>query len=277
MTEVDVVRNADELRTVPLTDVLRLDRIDRDLFRSVHRFHVERPLYGGQVMAQALLASGATVEPERVPHSLHGYFLRRGDGARSVLYRVDNDRDGRSYSARRVVALQDGEVIFSMSASFRTVAEGQERTRSGVTPVAAPEECRALTLDPELALQVRVQDWSSPDPFFPVRFWARPNGELPQHDPLVHAAAIAYLSDFSAGLQRTIGSEVLGPSLDHALWFHRPPRWHDWLFIDYRNGVSAGLRGWYQGGVIDNGEVVASLAQEMAYYDTAPRLDGQAR
>lgn len=260
-----------------MTDVLALDRIDRDLFRSVHRFEVDRPLYGGQVMAQALLACGATVESDRLPHSLHGYFLRRGNGARSVLFRVDNDRDGRSYSARRVVALQDGEVIFSMAASFRTVAEGQERTRSDVAPLLAPEQCRAVTLDPELALQVRVQDWSNPEKFFPVRFWARPNGELPQNDPLVHVAALAYLSDFSTGLRRTVGSEVLGPSLDHALWFHRTPRWDDWLFLDYRNGVSAGHRGWYTGSVIAAGEVVASLAQEMAYQHTVPRNDGSAR
>ncbi|MFF3573258.1 acyl-CoA thioesterase [Nocardia jiangxiensis] len=273
MPEVAAPSSADQLRTVPLTDVLELDRIDRGLFRSVHLFEVDRALYGGQVMAQALLACGATVEPDRLPHSLHGYFLRRGNGARPVLFRVDNDRDGRSYSARRVVALQEGEVIFNMSASFRTVADGEERTVSEVSPRLRPEQCPAITPDPELALRVRVQDWSSPDEFFPTRFWVRPNGELPQDDPLGHAAAIAYMSDFSAGLQRTVGSEVLGPSLDHALWFHRTPRWDDWLFVDLGRGVSAGRRGWYSGTVVDNGEIVASLTQEMAYTDRPSRRE----
>jgi acyl-CoA thioesterase-2 len=265
MPEVAAPRSADRLRAVPLTDVLELDRIDRGLFRSVHLFEVDRALYGGQVMAQALLACGATVDPDRPPHSLHGYFLRRGNGARPVLFRVDNDRDGRSYSARRVVAVQDGEVIFSMSASFRTVAEGEEHTAVEEVPHTPPHRCRAVTPDPELLLQIRVQDWASPERFFPAKFWARPNGALPQDDPLVHAAAIAYLSDFSTGLRRTVGNETLGPSLDHALWFHRTPRWDDWLFVDHRPGVSAGRRGWYSGTLIDDGEVVASLAQEMAY------------
>lgn len=270
MTELVTAGHAQEPLTVPLTDVLGLERIDRLLFRSVHRFEVDRPLYGGQVLAQALLACGGTVEPDRLPHSLHGYFLRQGDSARPVVFRVDNDRDGRSYSARRVVAMQDGEVIFNMSASFRTVVAGEERTTAEEVPLAPPGQCLALTPDPELALQVRVQDWSGPEKFFPAKFWIRPNGSLPQNDPLVHAAAIAYMSDYSAGLRRAVGDEILGPSLDHALWFHRTPRWTDWLFVDLGKGVSAGKRGWYQGTVIDRGEIVASLAQEMAYSDRAP-------
>jgi acyl-CoA thioesterase-2 len=267
MAEVAAPRCADELRTVPLTDVLKLDRLDRGLFRSVHRFEVDRALYGGQVLAQALLACGATVEPDRPPHSLHGYFLRRGNGAEPVVFRVDNDRDGRSYSARRVVALQDGEVILNMSASFRMVAEGEEHTTADAVPLTAPEQCPAVTPDPELALLARVEDWSGPERFFPSRFWIRPNCELPQEDPLLHAAAIAYMSDFSTGLRRMVGTEVLGPSLDHALWFHRTPRWDDWLFVDLGRGVSAGKRGWYPGTIIDRGEIVASLAQEMVYAD----------
>lgn len=267
MPETVTAAHAQEPLTFPLTDVLRLERIDRLLFRSTHRYEVDRPLYGGQVLAQALLACGATVEPDRLPHSLHGYFLRRGDGARPVVFRVDNDRDGRSYSARRVVAMQDGEVIFNMSASFRTVVAGEERTTAEEVPLVPPGECLALTPDPELALQVRVQDWSGPEKFFPAKFWIRPNGPLPQDDLLVHAAAIAYMSDYSSGLHRAVGTEILGPSLDHALWFHRTPRWADWLFVDLGKGVSAGKRGWYQGTVIDGGEIVASLAQEMAYSD----------
>ncbi|WP_084505725.1 acyl-CoA thioesterase [Nocardia harenae] len=253
-------------RTVPLVEVLKLDRIDRDLFRSVHLFEVDRPLYGGQVMAQALLACGATVEPDRIPHSLHGYFLRRGDGARPVVFRTEVDRDSRSYSARRVVALQDGEVIFSMAASFRTIVAGQEGAGSEVVVTAAVEQCPVFVPYSELALEIRAHDWTGrPGKSHPAKFWARPHGPLPENDPLVHAAAIAYVSDFSAGLPYTVGTDVLGPSLDHALWFHRPPRWDGWLYLDYDRGLSAAKRGWYTGSVIADGEVVASLAQEMAY------------
>ncbi|WP_063041530.1 acyl-CoA thioesterase [Nocardia pseudovaccinii] len=265
MSEMAMSTGRAGLRAAPLTEVLELERIDRGFFRSVHRVAVERPLYGGQVLAQALMACGATVDADRLPHSLHGYFLRKGNSATSVMFRVENDRDGRSYSARRVVALQDGEVIFSMAASFRAAVAGEEHTTAEVLPVRSPEQCLAIDPRPELALQVRVQDWSSAEKFFPARFWVRPNCALPQGEPLVHAAAIAYMSDFSTGLRRRVGTEQLGPSLDHALWFHRLPRWDDWIFVDHRPGVSAGMRGWYPGTIVHNGHVVASLVQEMAY------------
>src|SRR3954465_1852577 len=107
-------------------EVLRLDELDRDLYRSRLVFADPFPLYGGQVAAQALHAAGRTVAAERLPHSLHGYFLRSGDAARPTVFRVDRDRDGGSFSARRVVALQGGEVIFSMSASFSAGGPGPD-------------------------------------------------------------------------------------------------------------------------------------------------------
>lgn len=252
--------------TAPLTQLLRLDRFDTGLFRSTHVLGEARPLYGGQVISQALMACGLTVEEGRDPHSLHGYFLRRGDAGRRVIFRVENDRDGRSYSARRVVAIQDGAVILNMSCSFRTVTTGAERTKSDVTPLADPAECRPIPAGPDIALEARVQDWPTAEQYFPTKFWVRPNCSLPENDSLAHAAAIAYMTDFSAGLSRVHGSEILGPSLDHSVWFHRTPRWNDWLLVDYGAGFAAGKRGWYPGSVIDgNGEIVASLAQEMVY------------
>src|SRR4051794_26077511 len=107
-------------------DVLNLEEIDRDLYRSTLVFADPFPLYGGQVAGQALHAAGRTVPEERLPHSLHGYFLRSGDAARPTVFRVDRDRDGGSFSARRVVALQGGEVIFSMSASFQRPGAGPD-------------------------------------------------------------------------------------------------------------------------------------------------------
>ena len=105
-------------------DVLRLEEIDLNLYRSTLVFADPFPLYGGQVAAQALLAAGGTVSPDRLPHSLHGYFLRSGDAAHPTIFHVDRDRDGRSFSARRVVAVQNGNVIFNMSASFQAPGRG---------------------------------------------------------------------------------------------------------------------------------------------------------
>jgi len=123
-------------------DVLDLEEIDRDLYRSTLLFTDPLPLYGGQVAAQALRAAGATVAADRLPHSLHGYFLRSGDAGRPVVFRVDRDRDGGSFSARRVVALQGGEVVFNMSASFAVAGDGptagSTARRSRSRPTACP-------------------------------------------------------------------------------------------------------------------------------------------
>src|SRR5690349_13598248 len=108
-------------------DVLDLEELDRDLYRSTLVFPDPFPLYGGQVAAQALLAAGRTVPEGRLPHSLHGYFLRPGDAARPTIFRVDRDRDGGSFSARRVVALQGGEVVLNMSVSFQRPADDEDR------------------------------------------------------------------------------------------------------------------------------------------------------
>jgi acyl-CoA thioesterase-2 len=110
-----------------LLDLLALEKLDRDLFRATTVFDDPFPLYGGQVAAQALHAAGLTVPEDRLPHSLHGYYLRGGNAARPTLFRVYRDRDGRSFSARRVVAVQDGEVIFNMSASFHSLEKGLDQ------------------------------------------------------------------------------------------------------------------------------------------------------
>ncbi|MEK6440572.1 acyl-CoA thioesterase [Pseudonocardia sp. T1-2H] len=110
-----------------LLDLLTLEPLERDLFRATTVFEEQWALYGGQVAAQALLAAGRTVDEDRSPHSLHGYYLRGGDASRPTLFRVYRDRDGRSFSARRVVAIQNGEVIFNMSASFHIAEEGLDR------------------------------------------------------------------------------------------------------------------------------------------------------
>ncbi|WFS11046.1 acyl-CoA thioesterase [Rhodococcus aetherivorans] len=262
-TEAEVFVTDD---TVELREILRVEPLDRDLFRALPVHYDGRPLFGGQIAAQCLLACGATVPGVRPPHSLHGYFLRRGDSARPVVYRVDRDRDGRSYSARRVVALQDGEVLFSMAASFRVRTDGAELDGEPPAPMPPPDECRPIPSG--LPLEARVDEWPNRTQFFPTRFHIRPMGGLPPGDVLVHAAALTYMSDFSAGLPKLLAGEVLGPSLDHALWFHDVPKWDGWLRVDYEPGTAGGKRGWYSGAIRDEaGRRIASLAQEMGYRD----------
>lgn len=266
MTVTEVERNQGDADFVELGDILRVEQLDRDLFRAMPVHFDGRSLFGGQIAAQCLLACGATVSDERHPHSLHGYFLRRGDSTRPVIYRVERDRDGRSYSARRVVALQGGEVLFSMAASFRLGVTGARLDEEAPGSMPPPEECRVVPS--ELPLEVRVDTWPSRTQFFPKRFHVRPFGKLPVDDVLVHAAALTYMSDFSAGLPRFLGGEVLGPSLDHALWFHDVPNWDGWLRVDYEPGAAGGKRGWYSGAIRNEaGRRIASLAQEMVYRD----------
>jgi acyl-CoA thioesterase-2 len=250
---------------VALAEILKIQTLGGDLFRASPAYHDGRPLFGGQTAAQCLLACGATVASDRHPHSLHGYFLRRGDSAHPVEYRVDRDRDGRSYSARRVVALQDGNVLFSMAASFHARFDGPDLdTQEPSSPTPPPDECRPLPS--RMPLEVRVAEWPDGAQYFPRQFYVRPAGELPAGDVLVHAAAIAYISDFSAGLPRSLGGAILGPSLDHALWFHEVPAWDGWLRVDHEPGAAGGKRGWYSGTIrSSSGRRIASLTQEMAY------------
>src|ERR1700712_5269028 len=127
-------------------DVLDLEEIDRDLYRSTLVFADPFPPYGGQVAAQALLAAGGTVPGDRLPHSLHGYFLRSGDAARPTVFRVDRDRDGGSFSARRGVALQGGGVIFSMSASFQRPGTGPDVQVVEAPATEQPDDAAPFTL-----------------------------------------------------------------------------------------------------------------------------------
>jgi len=255
-----------------ILDLLELERIDLDLFRASYVFQDQWALYGGQVAAQALLAAGLSVEPDRLPHSLHGYFLRPGDTSRPVIFQVFRDRDGASYSARRVVALQNGRVIFNMAASFQ---------RSGWSPVDKTETRAPRTSDPKTAMpydiprlvsyEGRRAEQPFPDLDFPSRFWARCTADLPD-DPLLHAASLTYLSDISTGLVRFHGQEFSSSSsLDHALWFHRPIDASEWTLMDCVPHTVANGRGFYSGSLwASDGTLLASLTQEALFRQRRP-------
>jgi acyl-CoA thioesterase-2 len=254
------------LSTPTVLDVLDLEEIDRDLYRGRLLFADPFPLYGGQVAAQALLSAGRTVPPDRVPHSLHGFFLRSGDAARPAVFRVDRDRDGRSFSARRVVALQGGEVIFSMSASFTAPGEGPDVAVEAAPPAEPPDGLPAHALPRLFSFESRRPTQPYADAHWPTRFWARSTATLPE-DPLLHACALTYLSDIGTGLSALPADEASpGPSLDHALWFHRPARLDGWVLMDLVPRTVAAGRGWYTGTLhTADGVLAASFVQETLF------------
>jgi acyl-CoA thioesterase-2 len=246
-----------------LLELLDLEVVDRDLFRAGAVLDDPFSLYGGQVAAQALRAAGLSVPHDRMPHSLHGYFLRGGDAAYPTVFRVYRDRDGRSFSARRVVAIQHGEVIFTMSASFQVHEPGAD-LRTGSAPRSEdPESLEPIDLPRLVSMEGRlpVQPFTGNRRL--TRVWSRCIEVLPD-DQLWHAAVLTYLSDGLTGLAPLEDDEYRsGASLDHAVWFHRPARLDDWVLLDLEPGTAAGGRGWYTGTLHDrNGTPVASLAQE---------------
>jgi acyl-CoA thioesterase-2 len=251
-----------------LTALLELERLDRDLFRGQNEAGArERPsLYGGQVAAQALRAAGATVPPERQPHSLHGYFLRRGRTELPVVFHVDRDRDGGSFSARHVRAVQDGEVIFSMLASFHAREEAATFdavvTRGGPGADTLPARPSPLLVDVREVTPTRIADGQ-------VRhsdvLWVRATSDLGD-DPLVHACALSYVSDLGSGFGQVDVPELPagGPSIDHSLWFHEPIRADQWMLLELWPMKAGGARGLYGGSLrSEDGRLGAVAIQEM--------------
>jgi acyl-CoA thioesterase II len=254
-----------DLPSVP--ELLDLECVEPDLYQSRALYDAPWGMFGGQAAAQCLLAAGLTVEKDRLPHSLHGYFVRRGNTAKPTRFRVDRDRDGRSFSARRVVALQDGEVIFSMAASFAVPASsGQpfpDEEAEAVPEMPPVDSLRPWEFFKHGSFEFRPADHG---PRLPDRFWLKCTDELPG-DPLLHAAVLAYTSDISTALIPWESDRVsTGPSLDHAVWFHRPARMGDWHWQELVPRTVAGGRGWYTVAIYaPDGTRVASVAQEQLF------------
>jgi acyl-CoA thioesterase-2 len=275
-----------------LADLLKqfeLERLEVNLFRGESRDTGSPQVFGGQVLGQALKAASSTIEDAREVHSLHAYFLRRGDFGKPIVYSVDRSRDGGSFSARRVVAIQNGEQIFICSASFQTPEKGLE-FQVTAPPVPTPEELKPFAKPPAAELEKlpeKLRRWleiERPFEFRPVQtynplapvatnpvrqVWIRAVDKLPD-DMALHRCLLAYVSDYWLLDTSTMphGSSFLRgnlimASIDHAIWFHRPARVDDWLLYSLDSPSSSGARGFARGSFYSrDGVLVASTAQE---------------
>lgn len=272
-----------------LLELLKLEPIEENLFRGRSQDLGYRQLFGGQVLGQALSAASRTVEAGRHVHSMHGYFLRPGDASLPVVYTVLRVRDGGSFTTRSVSAIQKGQPIFTMMASFQGEEPGLEH-QTEMPEVPGPE---GLSSDVELLRRraeriperlrekflcdkpielrpVAPLDAFEPEPREPVKHvWFRATGELPE-DPQVHKYVLAYASDFNlitTALQPHgtpfMQSNLQMASLDHALWFHRDVRVNDWLLYTMDSPWAGNARGLARGRIFNRqGQLVASVTQE---------------
>ena len=275
-------------RLADLLQLLELEQLEVNLFRGASRDIGSPQVFGGQVLGQALSAAAATVEG-RVVHSLHAYFLRRGDCTAPIVYEVDRSLDGHSFANRRVVAIQHGQQIFNMTASFQ-VAEAGFDHQMAMPQVTAPEGLPDSDGPPAqllARLPGRVRRFfEQPRPFEfravqPIEYlhprreapareiWFRAVGALPD-DEMLHRRLLAYVSDFFLLDTATLphGTSLLRPnlimaSIDHAMWFHRALRVDDWLLYAMESPSASGARGFARASVFArDGRLVASAAQE---------------
>jgi acyl-CoA thioesterase II len=256
------------METDDLGDLLDIKELDRDLYEAPAFRDRDRPhLFGGQVAAQALRAAILSVAPDRQPHSLHGYFLRSGTAGRSFVLQVYRDRDGRSFSSRRVLAIQNGEVLFSAAASFHVAEPSPEYQVPMALDVPDPDGSSfAIFGGPTQFFDIRGEPSTvgHGERRFTKRLWARSRVELPD-DPGTHACALTYVTDIGSGFAE-LGIDGLapaGPSLDHCIWFHQPIRLDEWVLVDLWPLRASGSTGTYMGAVHDRqGALGCMLAQE---------------
>jgi acyl-CoA thioesterase-2 len=269
-----------------LVDLLELEQLEVNLFRGVSPQNARERIFGGQVLAQGLMAAGRTVDAGRRVHSMHAYFLRPGDPHVPIIFDVDRIREGRSFTTRRVVAIQHGEAIFNAAASFHVPEDGPDHS-DPMPDVAPPESIPAAEPSPwgdeenpetaspwagERPIDMRFpggDPWSAEGPRPPDQdMWLRANGTLPD-DPLVHATVGAYVSDIALLGTTTMphaspGSKgFMMASLDHVMWFHREFRADEWLLFHLHSPSAMGARGFARGSVFRaDGQLAMSIAQE---------------
>ncbi len=267
-----------------LLTLLDLETIEVNTYRGQHPKEERQRTFGGQVAAQALMAAGRTVQHGRV-HSLHSYFLRPGDPRTPILYEVDRIREGRSFTTRRVVAIQHGRAIYNMQASFHTDEVSLEH-QFKMPEVPGPETIAPLAERVQHEFGV-VDEWFRRQhpidqrfigelPWSPnrareprQRLWIKADGALPA-DPLLHACVVTYASDMSLfdailaphAINWNDGT-FMGASLDHCMWFHRDLRADEWLLYDTDSPIAHGGRGLARGFLFNqSGELCVSMVQE---------------
>jgi acyl-CoA thioesterase-2 len=272
-----------------LETLLRVEELDTDLYRGLRNPGGRGRVFGGQVIAQALMSASSSVDPGRVAHSLHAYFMRPGDEALPIIYRVERDHDGGSFSTRRVIAMQKGKPILNMAASFQVPEDGlahqcempdvppPEELLSEAELIAResgelPEAFAQFLMRPRPIEMRPVSPWSlvHPDKREPVRHtWVRTAAPV-SDDPIMHRAILAYASDMSLlstsmqphGVSWATGN-LQSASLDHALWMHDSLRVDDWLLYSTDSPWAGGGRGFNRGQLFTrDGRLVASTAQE---------------
>jgi acyl-CoA thioesterase-2 len=268
-----------------LVALLELEQLEVDIFRGLSPQVSMQRVFGGQVAGQALVAAGRTVPADRAVHSLHAYFLRPGDPRIPIIYTVDRIRDGRSFTSRRVVAVQHGKAIFSLSASFHVAEDGLDHQTE---MPAAPDPLSLPTLDDRMASYAAMEERAKlPQPIDlryvqppsweqrengprvgPNLVWLRAAGTLPE-DPLLHVCALTFASDLTllesvvVHHGKVFGVDVQAASLDHAMWFHRPFRADEWLLYESDSPSASGGRGLAAGRIwTQDGRHIATLMQE---------------
>lgn len=272
-----------------LLTLLELETLEVNLFRGLSPDEDRQRVFGGQVAAQALVAAGRTVDDDRGVHSLHSYFLRPGDPNVPIVYDVDRIRDGKSFTTRRVVAVQHGRAIFNLAASFQIHEPGPDH-QDQMPAVPDPEDVPTFKarIEPyldrlgsdfaewlvrERPIDSRPVDeprWLDPKPRPPEQdVWIRASGTLPD-EPLLHACVVAYASDLSlldtAMLPHAVSytdNHYMIASLDHAMWFHRPFRVDEWLLYHQKSPSAAGARGLAEGSIFRrDGTLAVTVIQE---------------
>lgn len=270
-----------------LLALLDVRELEADVFQGVSPPARPTRVFGGQVAAQALVAAGRTVEPDRQVHSLHSYFLRPGDPAEPIQFAVERARDGRSFTTRRVVASQQGEAIFTLSASFQIDEPGLDHQ----TPMPQVPEPESL---PTYAERVAAAHDAGPWSKFPrpvdiryvsdppwqrvagqaqpgarVKVWFRADGTMPD-DPLLHICLLTYVSDLflldavlATHGRNPVRDKVQMASLDHAMWFHRPIRMDEWVLYEITSPSASSARGLGTGTFYAaDGAMLATVVQE---------------
>lgn len=272
-----------------LISILDLEMLEHNLYRGRSPKVNWQRVFGGQTIAQSLVAAQRTVDPNRHVHSLHAYFLRPGDTSRPIIYQVDRIRDGRSFTTRRVTAIQHGEAIFSLEASFQIDEPGLDHQMPMPLDVPAPESLpthrQLLEQAEHVPEQVRkfwarerpleirpvnVNQYASRDKLPPhQKVWMRLTGPVPDNRAL-RSVLLAYLSDMTLLGTSTVAHgrglfdpDIQAASLDHAMWFHREHAIDGWLLYVQDSPSSSGARGFTRGAIYaQDGTLVASVAQE---------------